>query len=933
MKNYIFLWKIYKLIKMPNDEFSSTISEINFGIYSPEEISSMSVVEIHNHKLSGPNSIYDENMGPIDNNKLCPQCGQNNTKCPGHFGHIDLNYNIIHPLYHRIVLQFLKCYCIKCSSCLLTPEQLKLNGFMKYQKEQRFYKIIERCEKIDICPECSANQPKLLYVISESNIYMIYKTKQETIRTQLTENEIENIFRNISNESIELLGLNSKLTHPKNLILSRLPVIPPCDRPYVVSDSVTCDDDTTLQYLEIIKTNNHLADEGLPESKRQKFVQSLKFRIKCLFDNSQDKAKHTNGRPVKSFKKRITGKEGQIRNNLMGKRVDKSGRTVIGPDATLGLDEIAIPFQMARTLSYPEKVTKYNIDYLSELIRTNKANFVERDGSRINLKYALFRKGTELLYGDEIEREVSCRGGSIIKKRLQYNENNLVKLQDGDKLYRNKVELTDITYPKVKDFNIRFGDVVFRHLRDGDILLLNRQPTLHKGSMLAMRIKILPAKTIRMNLAATKTFNADFDGDEMNVHAPSDPECVVELAELSATGKNIISPQSSKPNITIVQDALVGNYLMTCDNYHMTRAQFFQICCKIRNMTSQQILQKIEMIKTINKKFNKPEYPYTGKGLFSVILPDDLIYEANNKAHPTEKVKIYRGVMYEGTINKAILGSSHNSLIVIMNKEYSDKVAVNFINNVQFVAYEWLLHFGFSIGIKDCIATKSKEIEHVVSKCFVEAQGVEETTSNPLIREVKVAASLSRARDNGMRIAKEALGPNNNFISTVTSGSKGDYFNIAQITGLLGQQNLSHGRIAKTMSGNTRTLPFYPLEENEEKELTKEMDYESRGFIRNSFIHGINPREFWFHAMTGREGVTDTAMKTAQSGYIQRRMVKVGEDIAVKYDGTVRDGTETIYQFVYGNDGLDPTKTVIVDDKPQICNVSRMIDRINLKYE
>ena len=173
MKNYIFLWKIYKLIKMPNDEFSSTISEINFGIYSPEEIANMSVVEIHNHKLSGPNSIYDENMGPIDNNKLCPQCGQNNTKCPGHFGHINLNYNIIHPLYHRIVLQFLKCYCIKCSSCLLTPEQLQLNGLMKYKKEQRFYKIIERCEKIDICPECSANQPKLLYVISESNIYMI----------------------------------------------------------------------------------------------------------------------------------------------------------------------------------------------------------------------------------------------------------------------------------------------------------------------------------------------------------------------------------------------------------------------------------------------------------------------------------------------------------------------------------------------------------------------------------------------------------------------------------------------------------------------------------------------------------------------------------------------------------------------------------------
>ena len=210
------------------------------------------------------------------------------------------------------------------------------------------------------------------------------------------------------------------------------------------------------------------------------------------------------------------------------------------------------------------------------------------------------------------------------------------------------------------------------------------------------------------------------------------------------------------------------------------------------------------------------------------------------------------------------------------------------------------------------------------------------TTTNPLIREVKVAASLSKARDNGMKIAKEALGLDNNFVSTVTSGSKGDFFNIAQITGVLGQQNFSGARIPKTMTNCTRTLPFYPLENDDETKqdpLTKELEYESRGFIRNSFIHGINPREFWFHAVTGREGVTDTAMKTAQSGYIQRRMVKVGEDVAVKYDGTVRNAGESIIQFNYGNNSLDPAKTVIVDGKPQICDVSRLADRINLQYE
>jgi DNA-directed RNA polymerase beta' subunit len=913
---------------------NAVIDSIEFGILSPEDIKNMSVVRIFSNKLSGPNSIYDDAMGPIDNGKICPSCSCDNKTCPGHFGHIELNYKIIHPLYYRIVLLFLKCYCVKCSSCLLTPDQLKLAGLLKLTKENRFVKIVERCEKIDVCPLCQAQQPKILYVASESNIYMNYKTKDETIRTQLTEQEIENIFQNISEESISMLGLNPQNTHPKNLILSCLPVIPPIARPYVVSDSVTCDDDLTLQYLEILKTNNHLEDHSQPESKKAKYIQSLKFRIKCLFDNSQDKAKHTNGRPVKSIKKRITGKEGQIRNHLMGKRVNKSGRTVIGPDATVGLGEIGLPPEMSRILTYPERVNRFNIDKLSETIASGNANFVQRGEQRINLRYAMFRKGTELLYGDVVQR---THNGKQLK--LVNDENNTVTLKEGDRLFRNGKEIPDLSFPTKREFAVRIGDIVQRHLRDGDIVLLNRQPTLHKGSMLAQRIRIIKGKTIRMNLAITKTFNADFDGDEMNIHAPSTPECVAELQELSATKHNLISEQSSKPNITIVQDALLGNYLMTRPGPPMTRDRFFQISCAAKNMSSTFILNKIQRIRRVMKAKGKRIQAYTGKGLFSLLLPDDLNYVRENKGNPTEPVvRIYKGVLWEGTINKAILGSSHGSLIQILYKEYSADVAVEFINNVQFIAYAWLLVFGFSIGIDDCVATKTSEIEHVVTKSFVEAQGVEETTTNPLIREVKVAASLSKARDNGMKIAKEALGLDNNFVSTVTSGSKGDFFNIAQITGVLGQQNFSGARIPKTMTNCTRTLPFYPLEQDDEDDtkpdpLTKELEYESRGFIRNSFIHGINPREFWFHAVTGREGVTDTAMKTAQSGYIQRRMVKVGEDVAVKYDGTVRNAGESIIQFNYGNNSLDPAKTVIVDGKPQICDVSRLADRINLAYE
>ena len=300
----------------------------------------------------------------------------------------------------------------------------------------------------------------------------------------------------------------------------------------------------------------------------------------------------------------------------------------------------------------------------------------------------------------------------------------------------------------------------------------------------------------------------------------------------------------------------------------------------------------------------------------------------NNATSSEPVLRIHKGVIHEGVINKAIVGSSHNSLIQVLFKEYDQTVSVFFIDNLQFLANNWLLYTGFSVGAADCIATKEQEIENVITRCFMEAKGVEQTTNIDHIKEIKINASLSKARDHGMRIAKEALSSENNFISTVTSGSKGDYFNIAQITGLLGQQNFSGKRIEPAMNNETRTLPHYPFEG-----LSKETEFESRGFVKNSFIRGISPREFWFHAITGREGITDTAMKTSMSGYTQRRMIKLGEDLQVQYDGTVRNASGSIIQFNYGGDGFDGSNTVIVDNQPQICDVSRLVDRINLKYE
>ena len=939
---------------MTSPDVKETASII-FGIYSTKEIIDMAVCKVDITKLTGLGSVYDERMGSsTETNNICVTCGKSPKVCSGHFGYIELNEYIIHPLFYKNVVSFLKCFCIQCNRLLISEDQIKLCGLFRFKSERRFKNILEKLEKVDICCYCGNTQPKISYSLSDNTICMEYKekinvyeeelenceeyqpkslTKQNSkISIELTVEEINKFFDAILDEDVILCGFDPTRMHPRNLIMSVFPVIPPCARPFVISDGNICDDDLTNQIIEIIKANNILAHDNdnvvneKSELRKQKALQSLKFRITTFYNNSQGKAKHpTNGRPIKGIKERITGKEGQIRNNLMGKRVEFSGRTVIGPDPKLLFGWMAMPEAISKDLTIPEITCVYNKEYLENLVNTDKANFLvtinNGEEMRLNLKYAMFTRGTELLHSDII-----IRNG----KKLD----NIDYLKEGDKIERNGKILEKISYPTKKKISLKLGDVVHRHLKDGDTVLLNRQPTLHKGSMLAMKIRVMPGKTFRFNLATTKTFNADFDGDEMNIHVPQSIEARTELELLSASKYNIMSAQASKPNMAIVQDSLVAAFLMTKDvNNKITKSQFFDISLTGEiNGKSLWSKERIKIIKKVLKMKGKDSCVYNGRGLVSLLFPDDFIYEQKNDAYTDEPVvKIYRGVMYEGALDKTTLGASHNSLIQVIHKEYGVEMASEFISNIQFITNSWLLINGFSIGLEDCLITSPEnviQIQDKISRCYVEADGIEATTYNKGIREVRITAALSKAKDVGMKIAKDSMSSNNNLLSTVLSGSKGDFFNIAQLTGLLGQQNLLGKRVQPTLNNGKRTLPHYPF-----GKLDKEVEYESRGFVRHSFIEGLNPQEFFFHAMSGREGICDTAMGTAKSGYIQRRIIKVCEDIQVTYDGSVRDATDKIYQLSYGDNGMDPCQTVKVNGIQQSCDISRMVDRLNLQFE
>lgn len=839
------------------------IFKISFGILSSEEIKQHAVVKIENFKITDDanGTVYDPRMGGVRGK--CVTCELDSSICPGHMGYIDLKKPVIHPIFLNHVLLLLKCFCVQCHKMVLSRDHMELRGFMKYNEKRRFIEFSKNFLKVIICIHCNYVQPdyKSVTVDNFNVIYAVYDNKKVVVEPE----DCLLRFENVTDEEVRLLGFDPNLVHPRNFVLTRFPVIPTCCRPYIVNDGSMCDDDLTYQLLEIIK-NNALSHE-------KKYYNNLLFRIITYFNNSSKKAKHaTTGRPIKGIKERIGGKDGHIRNNLLGKRVNQSARTVIGPDPSIDMETLIVPQQMANILTYPELIYKHNIDKIQEWFKNDRINYIiKKDGKKVNVckmyNKFIIKHGDVIVY-DTGKREI-----------VMDTTKNIPQLENGTAHIERNGVFTELE--KTMETNIEIGDVVYRKLQDGDYVMLNRQPTLHKASMMALKIKILPIKTLKINLAISKPFNCDFDGDEMNIHVPQSLEARIELEQLSTPKQCMINTQASKPNICIVQDSLTAMYLITLHaNVPIAREKFFQI-----------------IMHTVDKKYTI-ETCYKFVDIVNAILPPNFTYK-------TDDLYIEKSKLIYGTLTKKYLGNSKCSLIKIINFTYGVDECVKFINNVQFVSNQWLYIYGFTIHAEDCLGDgkESGLIRDIVYTCLKEAEMHCITVQHEKIRENKIIACLSKAKDIGMKIAKNHLKLDNNYIKTVESGSKGDYFNIAQITGLLGQQIISNGRIHGTMNNHSRTIPHQPLN----SQLTIEDKYKFHGFIPSSFEHGLDPIEFFFHSISGRKGVSDTALSTATSGYNMRRIVKLTEDITIQYDGTVRDNNKRLYQMDY-NSNFDPTK-------------------------
>ena len=806
-------------------------------------------------------------------------------ECPGHFGHIELSKAVFHVGFLTKVKKITESICVLCGklkeSPHMNPKLAEAVRFVRDPKKrlQVVHSIVKTktsCE-LDSAPDepvpegeeppkghggCGHVQPQIRR--EGLKLIMVYgKGKDEDgnpiqpDRKPLTPTMVHTLFRKISSDDLLILGLNEHEAHPSWMVLTVLPVPPPPVRPSIAVDggAMRSEDDLTYKLAEIIKVNQSLRkfeEEGAPAHVISEFEALLQWHTATYMDNDlagQPQAMQKSGRPIKSIRARLKGKEGRLRGNLMGKRVDFSARTVITGDPNLQLDQVGVPYSIARNLTYPERVTPYNIEYLQNLVR-NGPN--EYPGARYVVR------------------------------------------DTGDRI--------DLRYNKRAETFLQYGWIVERHLKDDDLVLFNRQPSLHKMSMMAHRVKLLPYSTFRLNLSVTSPYNADFDGDEMNLHVPQSEETRAELKMICAVPRNIVSPQSNKPVMGIVQDTL----------------------CGVRKFTLRDCFMDFDFVQNIllwvpewngivpHPAIVKPKPMWTGKQILSMVIPKGI--NLSRSPDPPSPCPIDDGGMFiedgeliSGIVDKKTVGASAGGIIHIIFREKGHEVARDFFSAVQKVVNFWLLHNGFSIGIGDTVPDKDTmdTITGFIEKAKGEAaelilksqQDKLEPAPGMSIRESFESAinrALNQARDSSGRSAEKSLKGDNNVKQMVVAGSKGSFINISQMSACVGQQVVEGKRVP--FGFKFRTLPHFTKDD---------FSPESRGFVENSYLRGLTPQEFFFHAMAGREGLIDTAVKTAETGYIQRRLVKALEDVMVAYDGTVRNSLGDVVQFVYGEDGMD----------------------------
>ena len=864
------------------------IGSIKFSCLSPEEIRKMSAIKVitpdtyNDEGYPYPGGLMDPHMGVIEPGIRCKTCGCKVDECPGHFGHIELALPVIHVGFIKDIKMLLESTCCKCGRLMLSPEQIKERMDSMEKMEELGGGTIEKklftkdtakdASGKAICPYCGETQIK------------IKLDKPTTFREvednhKLTPKEVRERLERIPDEDLKALGIDPNTCRPEWMVLTVLAVPPVSVRPSITLEAGDkSEDDLTHKLVDVLRINQRLRenrDAGAPQLIVEDLWELLQYHVTTYFDNQTSgipPARHRSGRPLKTLEQRLKGKEGRFRSNLSGKRVNFSARTVISPDPLLSINEVGVPTFAARELTVPLRVTQYNIEKVREIVRrgpmADKLNFPYLPGA------------------------------------------NYVIRSDG-----RKIRITERNAPEVAE-GLDIGYTVERQLIDGDVVLFNRQPSLHRMSMMAHRVKVMEGKTFRFNLCVCPPYNADFDGDEMNLHVLQSDEARAEARIIMQVQENILSPRYGGPIIGAIHDHITGAYFLTHNNPRFNKEEAANIMFKLAD---------IEMPEPFIDEETGEEY-WTGRQLFSTILPKDFntsfranICNCTNLAEckkgncPNDGYVIIRnGQLICGTIDVKAIGNSKGKILDRIARDYGADRAALFINQVTRLALGALMNHGFSTGISDEDIPKeaSLQINNNTQECIDRVTALVDSYRAGTLQqmpgrslretlEVSVMQALGQARDQAGTIASKYLGMDNPAVIMAKAGARGSMLNLSQMAGCVGQQSVRGERLKRGYWD--RTLSHF------EK---GDLGAYARGFCSNSYKSGLTPTEFFFHAMGGREGLVDTAVRTSRSGYMQRRLVSALEDLKLTSDGTVRNTVGTVVQFRYGEDGVDPAKTV-----------------------
>ncbi len=875
-------------------EVKKVLDKLKFSLFSPEMIRKMSATKItvpdtyddDGYPIDG--GLVDTRLGVVDPGLRCKTCGGRVKECPGHFGHIDLVRPIMHVEFAKHIYYVLKSTCPSCYKLLgrkPVPEKA-IEELEKSEEEKKAPPVPAAAAGKDIlssevpvlepttaaaevevkakkasrkeksaakkCPHCAAELPEIKLLKPTT----IFRDKDMLLPT-----DIRDWLASINDNDLRELGFDPVYSRPEWMVITALPVPPVNVRPSITLETgERSEDDLTHKLVDIIRINQKLEaniNAGAPQLIIEDLWELLQYHVTTYFDNETANippARHRSGRPLKTLAQRLKGKEGRFRYNLSGKRVNFSARTVISPDPRIGLDQVGVPLTIAEELTVPVHVTEWNLEFCRKLVLSDA-----------------YPKATYIIRPDS--------------KRI--------KVGDTPEMKKEQVE------------NLKVGSVLERQIMDGDISIFNRQPSLHRISMMAHEVKVLPGKTFRLNPVVVSPYNADFDGDEMNLHIMQTEEAQAEARYLMKVEKQLLSPRHGHAVIKPQEDHVSGLYFLTQEDAEYTKSEAASLLYLIG-------ITELPASDVAGGK-------YSGKLLFSLLLPESSNLRTISKLG--QEIVIKNGKLLKGAVESKVMeGELLERMFITEGPEFTK----HFIDQATRIALEALSMHGLSVSLKDYTVSENgmgkikeitdkmnREVDNLVmqyrSRSLERAPGMSlKETLEGLIVEI-----TSKTREDVGKVVEHDLGIDNPSIIMAKIGARGSLLNAIQMSALVAQQTVRNRRLARGYKG--RILPYFK---------PGVLTALERGFVYSSFHKGLAPYEFMYHAMGGREALVNTAIRTARSGYMQRRLINALQDLVVFDDMTVRNADMSIVQFVYGGDAKDP----MYSSKAELVDVTKQDD-------